>query len=347
MEKPRVEKPRPHEFDVFLSHKFVVRKHAPITLEIYEQLTSSGLKVWMDKHEMGHDMVYSMKHGIARSGCVVALMTKRYGTDADSLSLGKEWDPLQDNCVKELVWAKQDGKVVIACLVDPDDEWFPSETCHIVKNRLVAPKRQFMLNFTADPAGAQKNLLKFVREAISPTLKKGCYSIVPALRHGGLYGVKGYCFDVKEMHDLHTSNDPIIIWNRKDLVRKDLADSQNQLFYVERVVKSDIESDVYVLRAKCCTDAKRNAFLGVAADKTLLVSDKEYHWRIVRASSAFTIAPADDANLLVELTFIFTVFGAQPRVAGVSSKGPQLKHMFHFCQGLEQQGKTDCQSESE
>ena len=75
MEKPRVEKPRPHEFDVFLSHKFVVRKHAPITLEIYEQLTSSGLKVWMDKHEMGHDMVYSMKHGIARSGCVVALMT--------------------------------------------------------------------------------------------------------------------------------------------------------------------------------------------------------------------------------------------------------------------------------
>jgi hypothetical protein len=250
-------------------------------------------------------------------------MTKRYGTDAD---LGKEWNAELDNCVKELTWAKTEGKVVIACLVDPDREWRPSKDCYIIKKCLVDPTGHLTPNFTTDPAGAPQNLIKLVREAISPRLKDGCYAIVPAMRHGGLYGALGYCFDVKEWHGLHTSNDPIIIWNRKDLGR---ADSHNQLFYLKRDISGGSESEVYMLRARCCNVAGRNAFLGVAADRTLVVSDAAYLWRIVRASSAFTMAPAADASLRVELTFIFTVFGAQPRLA-VSSGSPQLKHMFHF-----------------
>ncbi len=46
-------------------------------------------------------------------------------------------------------------------------------------------------------------------------------------------------------------------------------------------------------------------------------------------AGAFTMATAADASLRVELTFVFTVFGAQPRVAAATG-GPQLKHIFHF-----------------
>jgi len=325
-----------HEYDVFLSHKFVGGKHAPLTLSIFAALEAAGLRVWLDKVDMGRDLNASMKHGIEKSGCVVALMTRRYGTDADALArraawdaaregrCPDEWDPKEDNCVKELTWAKECGKAVIACLVDDDVKWFPSPESFIVETNLIEPKTHLMLNFTAEPAAAQENLLKFVREATSPGLQKGCYGIVPSMRHGGLYGIKGYCFDVKEDHDLHKSNDPIIIWSRKDLARKD---SRNQLFYAERADGGD--ADCFLLRAKCCSDDKRRAFVGVAADGTLVVADAPYRWRIARASGAFTMAPADDASRRVELSFLVTVFGAQPRVAA-SRGAPELKHMFHF-----------------
>ena len=88
------------EFDVFLSHKWGRDgMHAPLTTQVYQALLAAGLRVWLDTAEMGFDMNVSMESGIARSGCVVALLNARYGTALDK---GAAWDPAQDNCLKEL-----------------------------------------------------------------------------------------------------------------------------------------------------------------------------------------------------------------------------------------------------
>jgi hypothetical protein len=79
-------------FDVFLSHAWGADGgHAPLTTDVYLRLIDAGFRVWLDTVEMGHDMEASMEGGIAKSGCVVALLSARYGT--------KE-DPAKDNCLK-------------------------------------------------------------------------------------------------------------------------------------------------------------------------------------------------------------------------------------------------------
>jgi hypothetical protein len=326
-----------HEFDVFLSHKFVGGSHAPTTLAIFDALTAAGLRVWLDKVDMGHDLNHSMQHGIEKSGCVVALMTRRYGTDADARARCAAWDAApdarvgdrpgawvaeDDNCVKELAWAKAKGKAVIACLVDEDAKWFPSDESHIVKSKLVEPKTHMMLNFTANAGAATENLLKYVRGATSVGIRNGCYAIVPALRHGGLHGIKGFCFDVKDDHALHTSNDAIIIWSRKDGAR---ADAANQLFYVEN------DGDCVLLRAKCCYDARGAAYVGAGEDGKLVVTDAPFRWRVARVSDAFTLSPGDDASRRVEVSWVVTVFGAQPRLARAEEgRKVELRQLFHF-----------------
>ena len=98
-------------FDIFLSHAWVDGAHAPLTTEVYLRLLDAGYRVWLDTAEMGHDMVASMEGGIAKSGCVVALLTERYGT--------------RPNCLLELRAAVDAGKPVVACLADAAPGWFP------------------------------------------------------------------------------------------------------------------------------------------------------------------------------------------------------------------------------
>jgi len=104
-------------FDIFLSHAWAGGAHAPLTTEVYLRLLDAGYRVWLDTAEMGFDMDLSMQCGIAKSGCVVALLSARYGTKPD---------PAKDNCLKELRWAKGEGKPIVACLADPTPGWFPA-----------------------------------------------------------------------------------------------------------------------------------------------------------------------------------------------------------------------------
>ena len=100
-------------FDVFLSHSWGEDdQHAPLTTEVYLRLLDAGLRVWLDTEEMGANPEESMKKGIAASGCVVALLSERYGT--------------RPNCLKELAWAREQGKPVVGCLADATPGWFPS-----------------------------------------------------------------------------------------------------------------------------------------------------------------------------------------------------------------------------
>ena len=104
-------------FDVFLSHSWVPRDKetpkslAPATRELYRTLVAAGRRVWLDVHEMGQDMEQSMLQGVQRSACVVAVMTQRYaGSSA---------------CAKELRFAAQAGKRVVAVLAEADLAWRP------------------------------------------------------------------------------------------------------------------------------------------------------------------------------------------------------------------------------
>ena len=103
------------EFDVFLSHAWTeAGRHALLTTEVYRRLTDAGLRVWLDAAEMGADPTESMKDGIRRSKCVVALLNARYGT--------------RPNCLRELTWAQEMGKPVVGCLAEAREGWFLSET---------------------------------------------------------------------------------------------------------------------------------------------------------------------------------------------------------------------------
>jgi hypothetical protein len=99
-------------FDIFLSHAWAGGAHAPLTTEVYLRLIDAGYRVWLDTAEMGHDLVASMTGGIEKSGCVVALLSERYGT--------------RPNCLLELRAAKDAGKPVVACLADAAPGWFPA-----------------------------------------------------------------------------------------------------------------------------------------------------------------------------------------------------------------------------
>ena len=97
------------KFDVFLSHAWDGNAHAPLTTEVYLRLLDAGLRVWLDKAEMGANLVESMKKGVAASGCVVALLDARYAKSK--------------NCKKELELAREQKKAVVACLADSDGAW--------------------------------------------------------------------------------------------------------------------------------------------------------------------------------------------------------------------------------
>jgi serine/threonine protein kinase len=122
-------------FDIFLSHAWGADgKHAPLTTEVYLRLLDSGLRVWLDTAEMGADPDASMRAGIAKSGCVVALVSERYGASR--------------NCLFELRCALDAGKPVVACLADPTPGWFPSGELQT----MLDPKRNFFPDLRAAAA---------------------------------------------------------------------------------------------------------------------------------------------------------------------------------------------------
>jgi serine/threonine protein kinase len=107
------------KFDVFLSHSWdrpapndprgaaARDDHAPETKVVHSELSDDGLRVWVDKDQMGHDLVASMKEGVAASTVVVALISKKYAGS---------WP-----CQVEFAEAVKLGKPLVACIVEPDD----------------------------------------------------------------------------------------------------------------------------------------------------------------------------------------------------------------------------------
>ncbi len=150
-------------FDVFLSHAWADGVHVPLTTEVYLRLLDAGLRVWLDKTEMGHDMVASMTGGIAKSGCVVALLTERYGT--------------RPNCLLELRAARDAGKPVVACLADAAPGWFPAAGSEMAE--LVGTAQHLMpdlraaaaVDWRADVSAAEREALTKAPAALPKVLQ--------------------------------------------------------------------------------------------------------------------------------------------------------------------------------
>ena len=154
-------------FHVFLSHAWGEDgKHAPLTTEVYLRLLDAGLRVWLDTEEMGANPEESMKRGIGTSGCVVALLSERYGA--------------RPNCLRELTWAREQGKPVVGCLADAVPEWFPTAGGPLAA--LLDPATQLFADLRAAaavdwaPAGgevpaAQRELLTKVPAALPRAIK--------------------------------------------------------------------------------------------------------------------------------------------------------------------------------
>jgi hypothetical protein len=154
-------------FDIFLSHAWVDGAHAPLTTEVYLRLLDAGYRVWLDTAEMGFDMDLSMQCGIAKSGCVVALLSARYGTKPD---------PAKDNCLKELRWAKGKGKPIVACLADPTPGWFPAaggEVAALVGTHHLFPdlRAAAAIDWRADVGAAEREVLTKAPSALPKVLQ--------------------------------------------------------------------------------------------------------------------------------------------------------------------------------
>jgi serine/threonine protein kinase len=156
-------------FDIFLSHAWVDGAHAPLTTEVYLRLLDAGYRVWLDTAEMRHDMELSMESGIAKSGCVVALLSAHYGTKPD---------PAKDNCLKELRWAKSKGKPIVACLADvpgPDGRaFFPTgEVAALVNTSRLMPdlRAAAAVDWRADVSAEEREVLTKAPDALPKVLK--------------------------------------------------------------------------------------------------------------------------------------------------------------------------------
>lgn len=155
-------------FDIFLSHAWApTGRHEAFTTEVYNRLLEAGLRVWIDKLEMGHDLNASMQKGIASSRCVVALLSSRYEGSR--------------NCKREMAWAKEQGKNIIVCLADPSLTWFPTPAMEIYRilggmGKLMPDLRPAAgVNWApadgSEVSPAQRSLLTKVPEALPLVIK--------------------------------------------------------------------------------------------------------------------------------------------------------------------------------
>jgi hypothetical protein len=96
-------------FDVFLSHAWDGNEHAPATTFLLGALRREGRRVWVDKEQMRRAMGVSMRAGVAATAVFVALVSRKYAASAP--------------CMLELRAARDGGKTIIACLVEPDEKW--------------------------------------------------------------------------------------------------------------------------------------------------------------------------------------------------------------------------------
>jgi hypothetical protein len=111
-------------FDVFLSHCWNGDTHAPATTFVLRALRDSGFRVWVDVDQMGHALKTSMREGIAASTVVVALVSRRYAA--------------RPNCKLELRAARETGKAIVSCLVEPDEKWWPPTSAMTINERELA-----------------------------------------------------------------------------------------------------------------------------------------------------------------------------------------------------------------
>jgi serine/threonine protein kinase len=111
-------------YDIFLSHSWDGSKHAPATSFIWRALRDKRHRVWVDETDMGHDLVKSMHEGIAASTVFVALVSRSYAKS--------------NNCMLELREALRLGKPFIACLVEPDETWWPPASAKTNNERELA-----------------------------------------------------------------------------------------------------------------------------------------------------------------------------------------------------------------
>jgi len=93
-------------WDVFLSYAWGRESaRVPLVDAVYVALREAGLRVWLDRNEMGRDLRADMRAGIARSAVFVLLASPDYAASA--------------NCLFELRAAAAAGKPVVAACAEP------------------------------------------------------------------------------------------------------------------------------------------------------------------------------------------------------------------------------------
>lgn len=92
-------------YDPLLAKFGANKERLPLVDAVYAALREAGLRVWIDRDEMGRDLKAAMAAGIVRSAVVVVLASPSYAASA--------------NCLFELETAAAAGKPIVSCCVEP------------------------------------------------------------------------------------------------------------------------------------------------------------------------------------------------------------------------------------
>ena len=90
-------------FDCFFSYRWTQQK---LGLYIVKLLSECGYRVWIDKKNMGHDLVASMTDGVKAATVFLCVVSRDYQTSP--------------NCMFELAQARLLGKPIVVLVADAD-----------------------------------------------------------------------------------------------------------------------------------------------------------------------------------------------------------------------------------
>ena len=123
-------------YDVFISHAWEGNAESPATLVVRRSLRGAGYHLWVEAVDMGRDQQASMRAGIDASAVFVGLVSRKYAS--------------RPNCMLELRAARDAGKPIVSCLVEPDATWWPPTSATTDAEREMAAIVDVTVSSTAD-----------------------------------------------------------------------------------------------------------------------------------------------------------------------------------------------------
>jgi serine/threonine protein kinase len=222
------------QFDVFFSHAWTMK---PLLSHVYYLLTRLGYRVWYDQNEMGHDMVQSMKQGIASSKVVIICLSKTFQK--------------RENCMFELREAAVNNPKPIVTIVTDDNpfNWATNEVqdlCQLRTRLYVNLANVAKLNWS-DEGGPSPEMLKSLKDSLGLLFRVlNDHDCTPSMSHS--ISRSGSSMFSLSNSDSSVTSKPLTIWLRPVCpgLKVKIKATPNSNSANNGELKSDQQIEVYI-----------------------------------------------------------------------------------------------------